>query len=84
VLDSLQRSFSACMYILSDITEKYPISLYHRFRQIDTLLIQLRNVYGENFFTLLNSWHALARSHIIDAVVGTSIGTVHMLPRCMA
>jgi hypothetical protein len=63
-----EREKKVCLYILlGDITEKYPFSLYTRFSQIDSLLIQLRNVYQENFFTLMNCWHALATSHVIDS-----------------
>jgi hypothetical protein len=68
VLDSLQRRFSACLYIiLGDITQKYHLPLSPVFSQIDPILLQLRATYGENFFSLLNSWHSLVTGHVLEA-----------------
>jgi hypothetical protein len=51
--------------MLGDIVKKYRVDLYPRFLQLDTILVQLRSTYREQFFVLLNSWHALATGHII-------------------
>jgi hypothetical protein len=68
VLDSLQRRFAACLYILlSDICQKYHFSLYPLFDEIDSRLIQLRSAYGEKFFSFLNSWHSLATGHVLES-----------------
>jgi hypothetical protein len=66
--DPLQRRPSACPYTtLGDLTEKYHIKVSPLFTRIDNILLQLRATYGEDFFSLLNSWHSLATGHVIES-----------------
>ncbi|APG78861.1 RNA-dependent RNA polymerase [Hubei orthoptera virus 5] len=67
VLDSCQRRFSGLFYVATtDTIPKYSFPLLPRTLQLDQLLIDLRSVVGESFFTLMNSWHAIVTGTIIS------------------